>query len=136
MKSLTDYTKAATAELFNKTGAFFAFSNAQFDESKKAGVKYVQCGHGMICPEENVKALFEGLETIHEQGIKKDVSENGVQAIIEREYFNYESQISDTDDAKAALTDYQKLFPDLFTEAAIKEGFKNAFQLAVANDWF
>lgn len=40
MESLTDYTESAYTQLFNETGAFFAFSNEQFEKGKQEGVTY------------------------------------------------------------------------------------------------
>ena len=137
MKYLSDYMNEAQTELFNNTGAFFAFGNTQFDEQKKNGVKYAHLGAGLICPVKNIEQIITGLKTIIENAIRQDVSEDGAEKIIEREYFNYESQISmSTEEAKSALTDYKKLFPELFTDEIIKNTFRNCFSLAVKNDWF
>ncbi|MGR5097050.1 DUF7659 family protein, partial [Vibrio maritimus] len=46
MKYLSDYTQEKQTALFNETGAFFAFSNQQFDEAKKDGVKYCRITMG------------------------------------------------------------------------------------------
>ena len=90
MKYLSDYQENAQTRLFDKTGAFFAFSTKQFNEAKKEGVKYVSMGAGMICPKENVKELIETLDSIYKGAIKKDLKENGKEAIIKRELYNYE----------------------------------------------
>lgn len=137
MKYLSHYTGTSQTELFNKTGSFFAFSDAQFYEKMDRNLKYKSLGSGLICPAENVVELLEGLENIRNLGIKKDVEENGVKKIIEREYFNYETQITgDKSDVLSALEEYKKLFPNLFTEELIKETCKDCYNLAVENDWF
>ena len=41
MKTLHNYTDEKTTELLNQVGAFFAFSNKQFDEQKAADTKYI-----------------------------------------------------------------------------------------------
>ncbi|WP_456303359.1 DUF7659 family protein, partial [Vibrio lentus] len=48
----------------NEAGAFFAFSNKQFDEAKKEGVKYASLGMGLICPVDNAKQLMTRLDSI------------------------------------------------------------------------
>ena len=45
----TDYL----TPILEANGAFFAFSQSQFDEQKKEGVIYVSMGAGLICPKEN-----------------------------------------------------------------------------------
>ncbi|WP_444823022.1 DUF7659 family protein, partial [Vibrio parahaemolyticus] len=44
MKYLSDYTQQPQTALFDELGAFFAFSNKQFDEAKKKGIEYVSLG--------------------------------------------------------------------------------------------
>ena len=63
MKCLSNYMNEAQTELFNNTGAFFAFSDTQFDEKKKNGVKYAHLGAGLICPIENIEQIKTGLKT-------------------------------------------------------------------------
>jgi hypothetical protein len=137
MKHLNDYTQEAQTELFNKTGSFFAFSKSQFDKAKKEGVKYSSLGGGLICPKDNVKELTEGLESGHQIGLELDVKENGAANIIEREYFNYESQVSgDTSDVLDALSAYKEKYPELFTKDLIDNTFIKCFNLAIEKDWF
>ena len=106
MKYLQNYIEEAQTEAFKKAGAFFAFSNQQFDEQKKEGVEYVSMGAGMICDKEKAKQLIEDLENIHKEGIVQDIAENGIEAIIKRELANHEAEytgdISDTYDALKA----------------------------------
>lgn len=100
MKYLNDYTKEATSEAFKKAGAFFAFSDKQFEEEKKEGVKYVSMGAGLICPKETADQLVKDLKNATKNGIKKDIEENGEGKIIARELRNHEAfytcDISDT----------------------------------------
>lgn len=44
MKYLSHYIQDAQTALFNKTGAFFAFSQEQFNDAKKDGITYVALG--------------------------------------------------------------------------------------------
>ena len=90
MKYLTHYTEEAVTELLRKTGAFFAFGNAQFEEKQVEGVTYCSLGAGMICPRDNAQELVDGLENITLAGIQKDLEENGRAAVIRRELFNHE----------------------------------------------
>jgi hypothetical protein len=41
---------ARISEILGRHGAFFAFSQRQFEEQQVRGVKYAHCGAGMICP--------------------------------------------------------------------------------------
>jgi hypothetical protein len=103
MKYLSHYVEAKQTELFNQCGAFFAFSQQQFNDAIKEGVQYVSLGAGLICVLEHKQTLVDGLETITADGIAQDLAENSIDAIIKRELFNYESfynyDISDTVDA-------------------------------------
>lgn len=107
MKTLQSYIEAAQTKLFNDTGAFFAFSNKQFDEGKKEGVKYASLGAGLICPADKAQILVDGLESIHKSGIAQDIAENGIDKIIARELANYEAFYTyEIDDTVDALEDY------------------------------
>jgi hypothetical protein len=119
MKYLINYVEDKQTEAFTKYGAFFAFSNKQFDEQKKEGIKYVSIPGGLICPKENALALIRELNTIQDQGIKEDIEENGKEGIIKRELDNHEAyytgDIEGTVDALTAyknitLEDIQKVF--------------------------
>ena len=131
MKSLTDYTSDKTSKLWDDNGAFFAFSEEQLDESKQEGVVYVSLGMGLIAPKENASKVIEGLESIHTEGIKQDISENGIKPIIHRELRNYETQISgDISDTVAALEDYG------ITREQVSAEYPAYFQHCVDNDYF
>jgi hypothetical protein len=107
MKNLNSYTDQARTKLFDKTGAFFAFGNDQFEAAKKEGVNYASVGAGLICPVDNVKELIKGLNDTLKEGIKQDVKENGINKIILRELYNYESFYTyETEDATEALQIY------------------------------
>ncbi len=115
MKYLTHYTQDKQTELFNQTGAFFAFSNKQFNEAKKEGVCYVNVGAGLIVPNENAKLLLQQLDKIHSEGIAQDIEENGKDAIIRRELFNYECFYSgDICNCVDALKDYGYSYDDIY----------------------
>ena len=107
MKYLTNYIEDAQTEAFRKAGAFFAFSNDQFDEAKVEGVKYVSVGAGLICPKPNVESLMKSLDETHKAGIAQDIAENGKKAIIHRELGNHEYSITwSIQDTSYALEGY------------------------------
>lgn len=123
MKYLTDYTNKPLEELFNNNGAFFAFSDKQFEEAKDKKLKkedYTNLMSGLICPKNNVKAVLNGIEEITKRGIEEDITENGLNAIIRRELSNHECYYTgDITDAINALEDYgvsredvQRVFKD------------------------
>ncbi len=127
----------AQSAAFTKAGAFFAFGQKQFDEKMKPGIKYASLGAGLICPSEKADELMKDLDAAWENGVAQDVAENGAEAIIEREYFNHECQLtSDTEDARNAIEAHRSAFPELFTEELIVKVFRNCFTKAVDNDWF
>jgi hypothetical protein len=126
MKYLQDYQEEAQTALFKKTGAFFAFSNKQFDEEKKEGVKYVHLGAGLICPKVNAKELNEKLDAIYKDAIKKDIAENGIEAIIKRELYNHECfYTGDITDCVSKLQDYPT------TKEEIWNVYKSEYKTAV-----
>lgn len=137
MKYLSDYMESAQSDAFTKHGAFFAFGNKQFEEKQVPGVTYVNMGAGLICPKENTQLLTADLNNIYEAAIKQDVEENGAQKIIEREYFNHETQLTgDWSSMLGAISGHRKAFPELFTPELIESTAKACFDLAVVNDWF
>ena len=131
MKYLSDYTSAKQSQLWDDNGAFFAFGQQQLDEKKQEGVAYVSLGMGLIAPKDNASKIIEGLESIHTEGIKQDISENGIKPIIHRELGNYETQISgDISDTVAALEDYG------ITREQVSAEYPAYFQHCVDNDYF
>lgn len=106
MKFLSNYIDEATTKLLNDNGAFFAFSDKQFDEAKQPNVKYSHLFGGLICPEQNTKTVLDGLKNITQEGIKQDIKENGINNIIIRELANHEAyytgDITDTANYLAA----------------------------------
>ena len=107
MKYLQDYREDKQTDLFNKTGSFFAFSNKQFDEGKKEGAKYVNCGAGLLCEKDHVQELITGLKQINDEAVKQDLKDNGYYNIIARELGNYECYYTgDISDAVDELKQY------------------------------
>lgn len=112
MKYLSHYTEKAQTELFERLGVFFAFSKDQFNEgAEKVGAnkdnKVTHVGAGCYILSKNVDELLEGLDSITQAGIKMDIEENGIEAIIQRELGNHEYCITyDLEDTIHALDGY------------------------------
>jgi len=137
MKYLSHYMEQGQTDAFNKFGAFFAFGNKQFEEKRKENVTYVNMGAGLLCPKENASLLNAELDSIYTNAIKQDVHENGAAKIIEREYFNHETQLTgDKSGMISAICGHVEMFSDLFTKELINQVSKDCFNLAVENDWF
>lgn len=107
MKTLNNYTDSKISAVLEKHGAYFAFSKKQFEEKQVEGVKYVTDGSGMVCPKENYNQLIKEMNEIYEEGVKQDIAENGLTAIVKRELANYECYYTnDIEDAVDALESY------------------------------
>lgn len=115
MKYLSDYASEKQSQAFKELGAFFAFSNKQFDEAKKEGVKYSSMGSGLICPVGNEQKLYDRLNEIQKEAIAQDVAENGKNAIIHRELFNHECfYTGDVCDCVDTLEEYGYTYDDIY----------------------
>lgn len=114
MKTLADYMKDEQSEAFKKYGAFFAFGKDQFNEKKKEGVKYTDMGHGLICESQHAKKLNSELDSIHNRAVKKDIEENGLDAIILRALWNHECFY--TGDTSVAYEDSLSVYPGITEE--------------------
>lgn len=138
MKHLSYYIDQLKGENFiEKHGAFYAFSAEQFKQQAQKGRQYVQIGAGLICPKDTAAALVEEFNEIHRRAMAQDLRENGAEGIVEREYFNYECQISiDLTDFNDALAPYKEAFPKLFPDAMISRVANACYEKAVRNDWF
>lgn len=124
MKYLSNYISEKQTAVFNETGAFFAFSDKQFLENKKDGIKYVHMGGGLICPEEKAGELVTGLDNVYKAGIKQDLEENGRGGVIKRELANHEAYYTgDIDSTVEVLTPYGITREEI--QAIYKEEFKN-----------
>lgn len=125
-----NYQEAVTL-LFNVNGAFYAFSQKQYNEKVVGGVEYVGLGGGLVCPKNNASNLLKDFDVIHTKNIKIDLEDNGVKKIIWRELANYECQIvSDYSDAVEALENHG------ITEEQVKAEWKDYFQHCVDNNYF
>ena len=90
MRYLSDIIEEAQTQVFNDTGAFFAFSSKQFDEQKVEGVVYVNTGSGLLCPRGKEEELNRRLVKIAQEGFITDIEENGKKGVIHRELGNHE----------------------------------------------
>ncbi|MEZ9698813.1 hypothetical protein AB4455_12085 [Vibrio sp. 10N.261.46.E12] len=116
MKYLSHYIQDKQTQAFNEAGAFFAFSNQQFADEKKEGVKYASLGMGLICPVDNAKQLMTRLDSIAQEGIAEDIKENGKAAIIRRELFNHECfYTNEICDCVEKLEDYGITYDEIYT---------------------
>ena len=119
MKYLSHYTDEPLSALWEKHGAFFAFSNAQFEEKRDPELAYVSLGAGLVCPKGHEKEVLEGMDKVVEEARKLDMAENGRDGIIKRELSNYECGYThDLTDAFSALKPYG------IPEEEIKEVFQ------------
>ena len=137
MKYLSDYTEEAQNKLFEECGVFFAFSEKQFKEGcEKVGAnaenKICSFGGGGYVLSKNLERFTEGIKSINKKGIEQDIQENGIEAIIQRELANYETQLNgDWKQVAEVLEDYEGI-----TEEMVREQYKIFYQKCVDNDWF
>tara|TARA_R110002167_G_scaffold50874_2_gene147780 strand:+ start:1133 stop:1519 length:387 start_codon:yes stop_codon:yes gene_type:complete len=123
MKYLSDYMEKRQTELFNRTGTIFAFSDKQFEEGKKEGVKYSNLGQGMLTEKGNEIEVIESLDLIYNESIIQDIKENGKNKIILRELQNHEAFYTmDIQDTINKLEDYP--ITDLEIMIIYKENFE------------
>lgn len=76
---------------FAKYGAFFAFSQKQFDEQQKEGTTYVDMGlGGLICPKENAQKMMSDLSEFSIKERDRELKERGREGTILYHLWNYE----------------------------------------------
>lgn len=119
------------SEIFKKYDAFYAFSNKQFDEQKKAGVKYAGCGSGLICPVEHVDTLYDAISKAINGKIEWELANNTKKEIIWYELANHECQISgEYIDVIELLSDYGITADEIHAE------WKAYYSHCIDNDLF
>jgi hypothetical protein len=74
MKYLQDYMNERQTNALNRAGAFFAFSNKQFDEQKKPNIVYTTVEASS--PEEAVRLIEEDEDSIQSIDWKEDYDEH------------------------------------------------------------
>ena len=118
-------------ELLTKNGAFFAFSAQQYNAEALPGVEYKRLYAGMLCPSNNVKTVMNGLDSLSDEKIQYELSNNTIKVIIWDALADYECQISgDYDDA------YEALKPYGITEDQIKAEWSSYYQNCIDKDYF
>lgn len=70
--------------------AFFAFGRDQYRAKALRCIEYVVTRYNIICPVVNDKPLLATITKIIDDGIAKDISDNGIDNIIKRELANHE----------------------------------------------
>jgi hypothetical protein len=119
MKYLTNYIEDQMSKCHKDNGAFYAFSDKQFNEQKKPDTKYISLGSGAIVPEINAKQFVDQMSTIVKNGIAQDITENGQDGVITRELANHEAYYTGSIESTIdALDGYN------FTDEAILTVFK------------
>ena len=89
-KNLSSYTDQPITELFNKYGAFWAFSNQQFETAKQDQIEYVKFWGNCFCNKETAKEFIAEYHLIFENQKKLFLHENSREDIIKYELANYE----------------------------------------------
>ena len=110
-------------KVFEKYGTFFAFSDKQFNEQKKDGVKYVSLGAGMITPKDTADAMLKELDKAIDTAQAKDKELNSKEQIILRELINYECFY-----VCSPAEAIENLKPYNYTESEIIEVYNNHFK--------
>ena len=131
MKSLQTYIEKEQTEIFDKYGAFFAFSKENYDKNAKQDVGYVGLGSGLVAPRINAQKIIEELDAGYKKGIQERIEEYGIDRIIQYELRNYECQLSmDYSDAFDTLKDYG------VTQEQMDEQFSLFMEYCRENDLF
>lgn len=131
MKYLSDYMKDNQTKAFDQFNAFFAFSDKQFNESKKTGFKYTFMGSGMFVPAYDADNLYHALNATYKNAIQQDIKENGVKKIIHRELANHECQLACNYDCVVDILDDYGI-----TSEQIENEWNEYFQMCIDNDYF
>ena len=124
IKYLSDYTKEGISELYDRLGAFFAFSTKQFKESAVKGEKYMSLGSGTVVPQRNAAALVDGVAEVIAKGIEADKGDHTPEQIILRELRNHECFYVGS---PCAAIDKLKDYGDGFGESEVRKVFAKAW---------
>ena len=126
-------TQDTISKVLDQYGAFFAFSNKQFEESRKEGVKYVDLGAGLIAPKGTSKKIAAGIEAATKAEVATVKKEKTKKEIIWDAFANYECQI--TCDISAAV-EFLDDFDYGFTKEEIQKEWKGYWNYCVDEDLF
>ena len=117
--------------LLTANGAFFAFTEQQYNDEALPGVEYKRLYAGMLCPSDNVKTVMNGLDSLSNEKTRWELANNSIKTIIWVSLANYECQITgDYNDAIEALKPYG------ITEDDIKTEWPAYYQNCIDNDYF
>ena len=118
-------------DLLAANGAFFAFTEQQYNDEALPGVEYKRLYAGMLCPSNNVKTVMDGLDSLSDEKKRWELANNTLKTIIWDSLANYECQISgDYIDAIDALKVYR------ISEDDIKKEWPAYYQNCIDNDYF
>lgn len=85
---------AEFTRIWDTYGAFFAFTQKQFNEKMKEGVQYVSPFSGLICPSQSVEKMQEEMDAAVNEFQAYELETHGKKKLIWRELANHECQIS------------------------------------------
>jgi hypothetical protein len=118
-------------DLLDANGAFFAFTEQQYNAEALPGVEYKRLYAGMLCPSDNVKTVMDGMDNLSNEKTQYELANNSIKAIIWDSLANYECQVTgDYSDAIEALKPYG------ITEEVIKTEWPAYYQNCIDNDFF
>ena len=118
-------------KILNDNGAFFAFTEQQFNDEALLGIEYKRLYAGMLCPSYNVKTVLDGFDSLSNKKTEWELANNSIKDIIWDSLANYECQITgDYSDAYDALKFYG------ITKDQIKEEWPGYYQNCIDNDYF
>ena len=117
-------------DLLTENGAFFAFTEQQYNAEALPGVEYKRIYAGMLCPSDNVKTVMVGLDNLSNEKTHWELANNTIKTIIWDSLANYECQITGNyNDAIEALKVYG------ITEDDIKTEWPSYYQNCIDNDY-
>ena len=131
MKHQSDYIETPRQKLFKKCGAFYAFSNKQFEEKREPNTKYIHLGHGLLVRKQDRDQLLDGLEQIQSKAIKQDLKDHTKKEIIWRELANHECHY---DGELQPIYDKLLLYP--ITKEEIDKEYQKYYLYCCENDLF
>src|SRR5690606_17950952 len=119
-------------ELFKNNGAFFAYSNKQFNEQKKEGIQYINILAGLMAPKDKAKFILSEMERLYDESVIEHVKNETAEKIISYEYFNHETQLTgETNSIVDLFTEYTRLFPIEFSKENILKECDKCYKLAI-----
>lgn len=137
MKYFSDYYNDTVTKLHHELGAFYAFSNEQFEENKKPNVQYVRFNSGLLVPKGSAEEYVKKLPKIMEEAAKKDIEDNGALAIIRREFWNHETHIcQNVHSMRESLEIHREVDPKGFSDDNFNKVVKECMKEALDKDLF